>query len=180
MIVPRSPSPPGKSAFVPQITDEEPLAPPRLFPAGREGPRVPCRDPPPFSFAGGKRKRPRPVKRKPLGRKGGPKGPPFRVTGVVRIGPAGVGGPAVPAPDPSREELHPRITALGGRTGRKTELAYFYSRAFRSATRCPGGRGELFTAGTGPAAEADGMENQIGAILLPRVPLRCALPRRSQ
>ena len=134
-------------------------------PAGREGtPEVFRSMHPPFSFrlakktapagacrrptatgggswAGGKRAVHGP-KEKTLRRRDGPNGPSLRVTGVVRIGPAGVDGPAVPAPDPSREELHPRTTALGGRTGCKTELAYFCSRAFRSAARCPGGRGE--------------------------------------
>ena len=37
------------------------------------------------------------------------------------------------------EELRPRITTLGGGTGWGTELAYFYSRAFRFATRWRGG-----------------------------------------
>ena len=74
-------------------------------------------------------------KEKMLRRKGGPNGPPFRVTGVVRIGAAGIDGPVDPAPDRSREESGPRITTLGGGTGRKPESVYFCSRAFRCATR---------------------------------------------
>ena len=65
-------------------------------------------------------------------------GRPFVSTGVGRIGPVGIGGPVDPAPDRFREELRSRITTLGGRTGWKTELVYFYSRAFRCATRCRG------------------------------------------
>ena len=52
-----------------------------------------------------------------LRRKGGPSGSPFRVTGVVRIGPVGNHGPVVPAPDPFLEEPGPRITTLGGQSG---------------------------------------------------------------
>ena len=55
----------------------------------------------------------------------------FVMTGVGRIGPAGIDGPVVPAPDRSREELRSRITPLGGGTGWKPEMACFYSRAFR-------------------------------------------------
>ena len=53
---------------------------------------------------------------------GGPSGPPFRVTGVVRIGPAGVGRPVVPAPDRSREEPGPRITTAAGGRGARPHL----------------------------------------------------------
>ena len=55
----------------------------------------------------------------------------FVMTGVGRIGPAGVETPVVPAPDRFREELRSRITTLGGGTGWKPEMACFYSRAFR-------------------------------------------------
>ena len=62
----------------------------------------------------------------------------FVVTGVVRIGAAGIGGPVVPAPDHGRQKLRPRIRWCGRWSGRWTGSAYFYSRAFRFATRCPG------------------------------------------
>ena len=63
-------------------------------------------------------------------------GRPFVSAGVVRIGLAGVGDPVVPAPDLFRRKLRLRITTAVEGWGCKGELAYFYSRAFRFATRC--------------------------------------------
>ena len=53
----------------------------------------------PIFFCLDKRKRPRPVKRKPPGQEAGPEGRPLVNAGIVRIGPARIDGPVGPAPD---------------------------------------------------------------------------------
>ena len=98
---------------------------------------LPAGDPPPFSFAGGKRKRPRPVKRKPLGRKGGPNGPPFRERGGRANRSGGRRRPRRPCARPVPQEAASPHNYCGGRMG---------------------------------------VQGGIGVFLLPRVPLRYALP----
>ena len=63
--------------------------------------------------------------------------------GVVRIGQPGADGPVDSAPDLSRAGLRSRIRWRGAWTGWRPEPAYFCSRAFRFATRCPGAGREL-------------------------------------
>ena len=78
---------------------------------------LPAGDPPPFSFAGGKRKRPRPVKRKPLGRKGGPNGPPFRERGGRANRSGGRRRPRRPCARPVPQGAASPHNYCGGRMG---------------------------------------------------------------
>ena len=104
-----------------------------FFPGGPGRLRGPRGDPPPFSFACGKRKRPRPVKRKPPGGKTPRSGLICRSTGVGRIGPADVGGPVDPAPSPGARRAQSPHNDCGGWTGWLSDLICFSFRALRAA-----------------------------------------------
>ncbi len=106
-------------------------------PAGQVGAGSP-RGSAPIFFCLDKRKRPRPVKRKPPGRQNAPAGAFCRNTGVVRSGPAGVVSPVVPALCPGgRNTLVPH-RSCGGGTGEVDDLVCF---SFRC--RCLGAYGKL-------------------------------------
>ena len=81
-------------------------------------------------------------------------GRPFVCAGVVRSGLAGVDGPVDPAPDRFREEHGPRITTLGGQTGRETNgPAPLSAAAHLVFDESPAHRG------TGPALLMPGMRS---------------------
>ena len=106
-----------------------------FFAGGRQGPAragvSPARMRPPFSFVLTKENAPRPVEEKTAGGKT-PRGALCRSTGVVRIGPSGVGRPVVPAPYPgSRKTLEPH-RPRGGWAGWWMDLIRSYFRALRA------------------------------------------------